>query len=547
MPVSRSNENLMIPSTGKKSSSTGDMENLERSQQLLRKSSSELDPKDISRKTSKISIQNPNSSISGVERTTHPNTRQTSPNVLSPELQLRVIEQYDRIEHLENMFAELEINQDSIISSELDDLIEESKEIHKIFTNEHLKITTGWPASHINNEYFTSGRTKREPALYRKLMSGLRRLQEKLKPTQIDTSIRVETQPRSQVKLPDIRIPNFSGNYLEWPAFKAVFADLVLKRKDLDDTSKFQYLYSSITGPAHDTIRRIIPSETALETAWGFLLQRYENKRLAISQQLDRLYGLESIKVRTSENLFRALNILNETVEILSHLNHDANSNCLLVHHLTRLFDKETRGYWESNIVNSTSYPTVEFLKEFMTSQARTLAGMENADRSNQKSSGNRTPQQTVRKSHAFVANSRTFQGQMTKATSNTNSTTWVCDSCNGQHYIVKCPEFARMKPDERIHVIKIKGLCIYCLGRHSCRNCRSQHKNCKECGKAHHSMLHGGNLNILFGRNENQVTSNNVPRRKGFLTALEEAVADSPNSNTSQSEPHPTTSSAPY
>lgn len=150
MSVIRSNENLQPPHSGNKSISTGDLENHKESQQSLRKVDSEYDshnsgnnPKGISRTTSQNSNRNSNMIPPPDEQTPLRNTRQSSTDVLSPELQLRVVEQYNKIEQLKNMFAESEINQDTSVLTELDDLIEETKEVHKISTNEHVVITSG--------------------------------------------------------------------------------------------------------------------------------------------------------------------------------------------------------------------------------------------------------------------------------------------------------------------------------------------------------------------------------------------------------------------
>lgn len=53
-----------------------------------------------------------------------------------------------------------------------------------------------------------------------------------------------------RVKLPDIHLPNFSGNLREWVTFRDTFKSLIHRNSKLTSMDKFTYLQSSLSGPA---------------------------------------------------------------------------------------------------------------------------------------------------------------------------------------------------------------------------------------------------------------------------------------------------------
>ena len=52
------------------------------------------------------------------------------------------------------------------------------------------------------------------------------------------------------VKLPDIKLPTFSGDFLKWPQFRDTFVALISNNSALPNINKFHYLRSSLQGEA---------------------------------------------------------------------------------------------------------------------------------------------------------------------------------------------------------------------------------------------------------------------------------------------------------
>ena len=72
------------------------------------------------------------------------------------------------------------------------------------------------------------------------------------------------------------------------------------------------------------------------------------------------------------------------------------------------------------------------------------------------------------------------------------DQTDQACPLCNGQHALVKCSKFLKNSVDERSEFIRSKALCFGCFkSGHMSSGCRNR-SICKECGRRHHTLLHG-------------------------------------------------------
>lgn len=71
----------------------------------------------------------------------------------------------------------------------------------------------------------------------------------------------------------------------------------------LSNVEKMHYLKTSLTGDAAKLIINIPVSEDTFSIAWEALVQHYENKRVLISSQLDKLFTIKRIKNKSSQEL----------------------------------------------------------------------------------------------------------------------------------------------------------------------------------------------------------------------------------------------------
>lgn len=63
--------------------------------------------------------------------------------------------------------------------------------------------------------------------------------------------------PQSKVKLPELKLPTFSGKISDWVTFRDTYKNLIHNDASLSDMDKFTYLRTSLTGDALQEIASI--------------------------------------------------------------------------------------------------------------------------------------------------------------------------------------------------------------------------------------------------------------------------------------------------
>ncbi|XP_055623493.1 uncharacterized protein LOC129766918 [Toxorhynchites rutilus septentrionalis] len=63
--------------------------------------------------------------------------------------------------------------------------------------------------------------------------------------------------PAVRVKLPELKLPTFSGNLRDWLSFRDTFRNLIIDNSQLSDIDKFTYLRTSLTAEAVQEIGSI--------------------------------------------------------------------------------------------------------------------------------------------------------------------------------------------------------------------------------------------------------------------------------------------------
>ncbi|XP_043488059.1 uncharacterized protein LOC122514990 [Polistes fuscatus] len=318
--------------------------------------------------------------------------------------------------------------------------------------------------------------------------------------TQPAAATAVGTRTRS--RLPELTVPSFSGDIRKWPDFKAMFVSVIGNRTDLSDLEKFQYLKAAMQGDASELIINLRPDHSSYAAAWSMLNNRFENKRLIIKSHLERLLNLKPMQKRQSSSLTKLLNIINETTQALKHAN---TNECLMVTLVSGLLDRDTREKWETSLTSSDEFPSLSKLTEFLLARACTLENMEeNATHTTAQLNAAKTtvPRRVV--AHQASQQSRAnspkpaTQTSQQAAQSTQPRSTYPCDCCGQDHYIVMCPKWRDYSISQRLRVVKERSLCWNYLGRHNVRNCHI-HRHCRNCNGLHHTMFHSADISSLF------------------------------------------------
>lgn len=103
-----------------------------------------------------------------------------------------------------------------------------------------------------------------------------------------------------QVRLPELNLLTFSGDYEEWFPFFDTFQAIIHANESLEDVQKLHYLRASLTGDAKNIISALKISAVNYQVAWRLLKERYDNKRV-ITQNIRAIMKLPSM---TRENVF---------------------------------------------------------------------------------------------------------------------------------------------------------------------------------------------------------------------------------------------------
>lgn len=120
--------------------------------------------------------------------------------------------------------------------------------------------------------------------------------------------------------LPRIEIPKFSGDYYAWRSFHDLFLSMIGTNPGLTNVEKMHYLKTSLTGDAVKLIINLPVSEDTFSIAWETLVHRYENKRVLISSQLDKLFTIKRIQNKSARELNTFLSTVLESLGALKTL-----------------------------------------------------------------------------------------------------------------------------------------------------------------------------------------------------------------------------------
>ncbi|XP_053699002.1 uncharacterized protein LOC128745971 [Sabethes cyaneus] len=251
-----------------------------------------------------------------------------------------------------------------------------------------------------------------------------------------------QTASFTKVKLPEIRLPSFSGKTREWIVFRDTFLSLIEQNPNLNSMNKFTYLKSSLTGDALQEINSIDLSAANYEVAWKALQRWYENKKLIVKSHLDALFSLEPLRKETCDGLHYLVSEFEKNLQMLDKLGQDtANWSTLLAYMMCSKLDATTHRHWEIEH-NSKDVPKYEELIIFLRNQCSVLQSM-----IPQKTSAAESQQFKSSACHSVVkvANKCPFCGEL-------------------RHSPFQCTKFQRMNVSERTEAVMKTRLCRNCL-----------------------------------------------------------------------------------
>ncbi|XP_048480955.1 uncharacterized protein LOC105389072 isoform X1 [Plutella xylostella] len=388
------------------------------------------------------------------------------------------------------------------------------QEYWRDFTNAHLALTRKVPKQNRQNyPYFANDEYYEVEELYLGLQADLNDLLSECSPSATSrqsagaASTNMETADASQVKLPRIQLPTFSGSYEEFPAFKDLFTSLVDNNVTLSNVQKLHYLKSSIKGEPESLLKHMQVVECNYEPAWKLLQERYNNMRLITNSVLKRLFNQRKISAPTADNIRSLLDTTNDCLNSLRNLSISTDSwDPVIIFLVIQKLDPESHQEWEQSAFNGNSaeLPKWTELSRFLETKYRTLELVNPPQRQKITQSQNREREYKV------------LVSTDTNSNNNYNNKEKYCSMCKENHTLCHCREFISKVPRERCEFVKSNQLCFNCLAPgHSAFRCRLR-MFCRVCKKRHHTLLHEtyqpNNVECHHDTATNENNNNNEP-----------------------------------
>lgn len=287
----------------------------------------------------------------------------------------------------------------------------------------------------------------------------------------------------TEIKLPRIQLPTFSGVYEEWQTFYDMFVSLIHDNQTLSAVQKLHYLKSSLSGEPDVLLRDLSTIGNNYDEAWKKLIKRYNNKRYNANEILKRLFSQKNSNTESASAIKHLLDTTTSCIKALKNLGINTDSWDVLINYLVvSKLDYESRRQWEIEVchVDFDDLPTWEQLVKFLEMRFRTLEMMDGVKTTAKSVQSNVTKQVSKQKSfHSTVSEEKKENNKL------------VCAYCSSQHLLYQCKQFGSKSPEERSEFVQSKGHCFNCLSpNHNVRGCH-QATCCRRCGRRHHTLLH--------------------------------------------------------
>ncbi|XP_050307697.1 uncharacterized protein LOC126744367 [Anthonomus grandis grandis] len=282
--------------------------------------------------------------------------------------------------------------------------------------------------------------------------------------------------------LPRIKVPVFSGNRRDWPAFYDLFRTLVHEKRSLSDIQRFQHLQMAVQGEAAELIRNIALTEANYPVAFNALIKRFENKRALATDYWQAIYNAPPAKTHSAGDLRRLITTFSQNMEALNSLQGIDLWDFTKLNLLLQKIDPSLKTRFEIECSDK-PIPRYGDLTRFLN---KTCKALENSVLLNEP----KVVSQSNSKQKESYDPNRSKRVVPTKAYM--TNTEQKCLFCNlSSHPLVKCTKFIEAEVSARYSFIKQQHMCFNCFSRtHSVPRCLGT-KVCKICSKKHHTLLH--------------------------------------------------------
>ncbi|XP_043590859.1 uncharacterized protein LOC122571322 [Bombus pyrosoma] len=276
----------------------------------------------------------------------------------------------------------------------------------------------------------------------------------------------------TEIKLPEIQLPNFDGAIENWHSFYDAFSSTIDRSDRLTAVQKFHYLRSSLTGKAARSIQSLNVTEINYPIAIDILKEKFDCHRQICMRHWDLIFDYPKISKETPEAIDDLLETVKANLQALEKLGEPITSNVVLIQLLTSKLPSAIIRKWQRTLPDK-KMPSYTHLVGFLKTRTN----------------GDRTSPTTKTKKTSDKHN-RQRQHAPRSITFATTHRPTACPSCKGQHKIWHCEVFKAKSVKSRLEIVKRASLCANCLGQgHTIAQCSAG--SCRICRQRHHTYLH--------------------------------------------------------
>ncbi|KRY91281.1 hypothetical protein T4D_7119 [Trichinella pseudospiralis] len=281
-------------------------------------------------------------------------------------------------------------------------------------------------------------------------------------------------------KLPELTLPQFDGEILEFPKQN------VHGRTELDAASKFAYLLSSTVGRARSAITGIPATAAHYPHAVEILEKRFSRPKMVAREHFLALWKAPACREMVRQCIQSLVDEFTKHFRCLTAMGKDPHVGKLPMREarsepgLKEKFPRATGPESDDNLQNFLEFAQLQADSLFPTGDL----GLEESGRG--------------KSSRATQNDSRRLKGRerdrvRSSAAALVTFVQCVCPFCEGDHDATSCKRFLDADHESRASLLREKGVCYKSLKTgHLARECRKGRQcGVDGCRQAHHQLLH--------------------------------------------------------
>ncbi|XP_068232198.1 uncharacterized protein [Palaemon carinicauda] len=316
----------------------------------------------------------------------------------------------------------------------------------------------------------------------------------------------------TNVKLPKLELPKFSGEVTQWQSFWDQYNSHI-DATDLPVISKFTYLLSLLEGDARNVVKGLAHTSANYPVACKLLKERYyKPERIIFAHVQALLNGEVNINVSGSKGVAQLWKLRDD---ILIHIRSlealgitGKQCEVFLTPIILSRLPSELRLEWARDGDGHES--DLDWLLTFLDKE---ISRLERSEAFKGKSSSE------VKKIENKSSKDKVYSAAALHASSKQENT--MCSFCAKKHKSENCYGVLELSGKERGEKIRSLGLCFKCLkSGHMSRDCKARTR-CTKCNGAHSTLMCGVRLEMNLKKEESEAKEGAIGSDKPGDVAL--------------------------